>query len=160
MVGTSSAVAPCTGIRPTAFTVSGKGFKPAEKIALSVGGVEYEGFAADAAGKYSRTAEIRSLPSATYPVLLRGDKGTYAVSTIYIGFSACRSWSRDDVAVMGAGFAAGDSVRVLMDGTVAAIGKTDPLGRFEVTFDCGRGKHTVKIAGKGGRNLSFAEFRC
>lgn len=154
------AVAPCTGISPTEFTVSGKGFKPAEKIALTIGGVEYDDFAADAEGKYSETAEIRSLPSATYPVLLRGEQGTYAVSMIYIGFSACRSWSRDDVAIMGAGFAAEDDVTVTMDNAVAATGKTDPQGRFEVAFDCPKGKHMVKVTGKGNRNLSFAEFRC
>ena len=154
------AVPPCTGISPTEFTVSGKGFKPREEIVLSIGGVEFDDFAADATGGYTDLAEVQSLPSGTHPVLLRGDAGSFAATTIYIGWSACRSWSRSDMTISGAGFAADDEVRVLLDGEPAATTVTGPHGRFEVAFDCPKGKHTAKVVGAGGRHLSFAEFSC
>lgn len=155
--------APCTsGTGDHDFTVTGTGFQPGETVAVRVGGVPYPDFAADATGGYSRTFQVQSLPSGTYPVAVTGDAGSEALSSIYIGWSGCRSVKSGKLRMTGGGFAASGTIRLHLDGVATPFATTtsDGSGRFDVTVTCPAGRHDAKVSDLANRSLTFTAFTC
>jgi hypothetical protein len=155
--------APCTsGTGNHDFTVTGVGFQPGETVAVTVGGVPYPGFTADASGGYTRTFQVQSLPSGTYPVAVTGGAGSQALSSVYIGWSGCRSVKSGKLRMTGGGFAASGPVRLYLDGaaTPLATATSDGTGRFDVTVTCPAGRHDAGVSDLQNRTLTFAAFTC
>lgn len=154
---------PCTsGTGDHDFTVTGVGFQPGETVAVTVGGVPYPGFSADSSGGYTRTFQVQSLPSGTYPVAVTGGAGSHAVSRLYIGWSGCRSVASGKLRMTGGGFAASGPVRLHLDGAATPFATTtsDGTGRFDVTVTCPAGRHDATVADLHDRTLTFAAFTC
>jgi hypothetical protein len=155
--------APCTsGTGNPDFTVGGIGFQPGETVAVTVGGVPYPAFAADASGAYTRTYQVQSLPSGTYPVAVTGGAGSQALSSLYIGWSGCRSVKSGKLRMTGGGFAASGPIRLHLDGTATpfATATSDGTGRFDFTVTCPAGRHDAKVSDTQNRSLTFTAFTC
>ncbi|MEV6629492.1 hypothetical protein AB0M54_01920 [Actinoplanes sp. NPDC051470] len=150
-------VAPCSGVND--FTVSGKGFKPYEMIDLTVGGLAYDSFQADAAGAYEQENEIKAVPSGYLPVKLTGNKGTKAQAEIRLGWAGCWMRSHGVLTVRGAGFAADDQIDVILDGEIVEVAESDARGRFEAKVDCPAGDPTLEVEGEK-RSLTFKTVDC
>ena len=142
------------------FTVSGTGFKKDERIAVTVGDLEYDDTRADAKGRVEAAYAVLSQPSGTYDVVLTGAKGSSAEGELTQGWSACRSVRNGKLKIGGAGFEALDEVELTLDGEVVETTESGEDGRFEMTVPCPRGSHDAEVMDSTGRDLSFADFTC